>query len=798
MSLSVRGMLCVGGSLVLLGFLAGVASAQDETLKLGVADYEQMLEGRYSGPQLAPPGGFGWSLDTANWDLNSGQVWTMEPTSNGAVTGLVFEGEGRFSLKVPDAIEARQLRRFAADEELDTELTLEFDALVARTNQGQALLGLNLFDTSNATYSKQSLAATRHERWRVDRFHDSDARVLAALRNPGDVYLRVEMRTKEHGWVSFEYDELRPEEIELTVLRPGGYEESWLSLDRQSERDPNGRPSSEWTDELLRLQGIDVTVDVTQSGRGGARGVGQVNPVRGVFSTTARYKAKRAGVSAVPLALTPAAEVKAVREGEAARDFVRFHVGAESRSMPGFVYDRSILVLLDRALAKDEEIELTFEYEFEMGNFASLLSWYPTPTHMGFEEAHDVRVEATHRKDYGFKTMGRLVEQREEGKNTVSIWETDEPVDSAAFTIARSPYEKVYEFEGLPRLIMFGTQQGYMSADKIEQFSGDIINAVNYFQMLFDSPIRSEELNVTFIASGHGQAGEGLIHISDSIAQSAQAGRAVGGTREAFLAHEVAHEWWGHQLSWASYRDQWLSEGFAEYSSMMFVEASLDDGPKIFRQILQAYTDEMNGSIGSAFGAFARPGLALLNQADRKRMGPIGHGRRAGTEESPAAYTSMAYTKGAMVVHMLRSILHAVTKSDEAFIKVLRDFVAEHQGGSVSTADLQAIVTKHAPSDWTWFFDQWVYGTAIPSFKVKDSVEQSGDGWVLSLDVEMTDVPDGFKTPVPVRADFGGGKEGVLLVMVDQAKKTYKLNLPSKPKKIEFNPDFAILSKMKR
>lgn len=773
--------------------LASAASAAPDVDK---SDYEQLLESRYAGPMLAPPGGFGWSMDTAGWDLTSGKVWIMEPTASGEVTGLVFEGPGRFSMKVPDGLELRQLRRFAGNEELDDELAFEFDALIVRSNQGETLLGLNLFDTSGASYARQTLAANRHERWRVDQFQDADARLVAALRNPGDIYLRVEMRSREHGWVTFEYDEMRPEEIEVAVMKQG-FRESWLSLDRQSERDPAGRPTSEWTDEVSRLLSLDVAVDVTQSGRGGARGVGAVNPVKAVFQTTARYRAKRPGISALPLRLTPLAKIESVREGDRDHDLLRYPIGEESKAMPGFVYDNSAVVLLDRELGKDEEIELTFAYEYELGNFAGLLSWYPTPAHMGFEEPHDVRVEATHRKDYGFKTMGRLIEQREEGKNKVSVWETEEPVDSAAFTIARSPYEKSYDFDGLPRLIMFGTQQGYMSADKIEQYSGDIINAINYFQNLFDSPIRAKELNVTFIASGHGQAGEGLIHISDGIAQAAAQGRAVGGAREAFLAHEVAHEWWGHQLSWASYRDQWLSEGFAEYSSMMFVEASLENGAKTFEQILKAYHDEMNGSIGSAFGAFARPGLALLNNAGRKRMGPIGHGSRAGTAESPAAYTSMAYTKGALVVHMLRRILRAVTKSDDTFINVLRDFVRVHQGGSVSTADLQAILTKHANSDWTWFFDQWIYGTAIPTFKVKDSVEKVGDAWVLKLDVEMTDVPDGFKTPVPVRAEFGGNKSGELLIMVDQAKKTYELKLPAKPKKVEFNSGYAILAKMK-
>src|SRR6201988_4788968 len=36
--------------------------------------------------------------------------------------------------------------------------------------------------------------------------------------------------------------------------------------------------------------------------------------------------------------------------------------------------------------------------------------------------------------------------------------------------------------------------------------------------------------------------------------------------------HEVAHQWWGHIVGWDSYRDQWMSEGFAEFSTSLYVQ----------------------------------------------------------------------------------------------------------------------------------------------------------------------------------------------------------------------------------
>ena len=41
-----------------------------------------------------------------------------------------------------------------------------------------------------------------------------------------------------------------------------------------------------------------------------------------------------------------------------------------------------------------------------------------------------------------------------------------------------------------------------------------------------------------------------------------------------FLAHETAHQWWGNIVAWRSYRDQWLSEGFAEYSGLLYIDTT--------------------------------------------------------------------------------------------------------------------------------------------------------------------------------------------------------------------------------
>jgi hypothetical protein len=132
-----------------------------------------------------------------------------------------------------------------------------------------------------------------------------------------------------------------------------------------------------------------------------------------------------------------------------------------------------------------------------------------------------------------------------------------------------------------------------------------------------------------------------------------------------FRAHEVAHQWWGHLVGPATYRDAWLSESLAEYSAMMFVESTMKDAGKTFREVLRADSDELTGSLQSGYSEFSNPAINLLNRSKGERIGPIGLGWRASPGEVPTAYSSLVYSKGPLVLHMLRSLLRDTTHSDQ-------------------------------------------------------------------------------------------------------------------------------------
>jgi aminopeptidase N len=302
---------------------------------------------------------------------------------------------------------------------------------------------------------------------------------------------------------------------------------------------------------------------------------------------------------------------------------------------------------------------------------------------------------------------------------------------------------------------------------------------------------------VTAIQSGHGQAMEGFLHLSEGTFRNYQRG-----SSEFFHAHEVAHQWWGHEVAWETYRDQWLSEAFASYSAMLFLEASMDDDGEEFRQVVSTYTDVLCGRLRAYQSPYAR--YTEYNDAHRENVGPIAVGSRAGTAEMPGGYQLQSYVKGPMVLHMLRTMLANVTGSDEVFIQTLRDFLAAHRRGEASTADFEAALSDNAPADWGWFFDQWIEGTGIPSYEWNWSAERApremrdrGE-WLLEITVRQKDVPEGFRMPVPVGIELPGGQGGQIVMLVDQAEKTMQVPLPAKPKDVVFNANNGVLACTKK
>ncbi len=263
-------------------------------------------------------------------------------------------------------------------------------------------------------------------------------------------------------------------------------------------------------------------------------------------------------------------------------------------------------------------------------------------------------------------------------------------------------------------------------------------------------------------------------------------------------AHEAAHQWWGDLVTWSSYRDQWFSEGLANYCALMMLQ---EKDPAGFRQIMEKY----------------RLDLIAKNKDGMSQMeaGPVTLGVRLLSSRFPEGYEEILYGRGTWLFHMLRTMLedtaqqggHKGQKSgsaEEPFVRALRKVRERYQGRSISTGELLDVFAEDLPaslryegkSSLDWFLNGWINGTSVPKLELRAvKFTTKGAGSVVSGTILQKDAPEDLVTSVPVYAVVAG-KQLVLLgrVFADGEESSFRLSAPVGAHKIVLDPNKTILT----
>jgi hypothetical protein len=267
--------------------------------------------------------------------------------------------------------------------------------------------------------------------------------------------------------------------------------------------------------------------------------------------------------------------------------------------------------------------------------------------------------------------------------------------------------------------------------------------------------------------------------------------------QQSIPAHEAAHQWWGDLITWNSYRDQWFSEGLANYCALMMLQ---EKDPAGFRQVMEKY----------------RRDLTVKNKDGVSPMeaGPVTLGTRLLSSRFPGGYEAILYGRGTWLFHMLRTMMKdAATQEgrkgqsggvDEPFVRALKRIRQRYEGRSISTSELFAAFAEDLPRplqfegkrSLEWFVDGWVNGIALPKLELKGvKITPKGTGLVVSGTILQKDAPQDLVTSVPVYATFAG-RQSVLLgrVFADGEESSFHLSAPAGAHKIVLDPNETILT----
>jgi Peptidase family M1 domain len=237
-----------------------------------------------------------------------------------------------------------------------------------------------------------------------------------------------------------------------------------------------------------------------------------------------------------------------------------------------------------------------------------------------------------------------------------------------------------------------------------------------------------------------------------------------------FLAHELAHQWWGQAVGWRNYHEQWLSEGFAQYFAAMYAGQRVPGGP---------------GSLANS-AAFRSVMRHMRKWAiDESDQGPISLGYRLGHIQGDSRIMrALVYDKGAIVLHMLRGLV-----GDDAFFRGLQRFYRASRFRSARTVDFRVAMEEEAGRPLGRFFDRWIYGSALPRLNFSYRV----DGPDVVLHVEQ--VGDAYDLPITVTLQYADRTSADVLIPVTEPSVDVRVPLTGSLRTVDISKDdFSLAS----
>jgi hypothetical protein len=801
----------------LLGFFVVAASAflvgseRVSPTANSSASYQQLRHVTLSSEAISVKN-FILKRDAGIFHLNSGTVCFVDSVS-GRVTGGVFAGDGSFELNTPDEAERASLKLLTKEDQFHE----TFDRAVFRftdsTYDELKKAGGVMNGTCDAGSLRESQNVTRHELKR-----NLETRLLEdVLSAEKSAYFIAFIHGKRYcDKELFEVDPDRDNDqvhFETYAVNNWG---DWASFKLSDHNIPVG-----WRMRIEKQQ-LDVTFE--KSGNMEGKAITDV-------------VAQRDGLWVLPLDLVSSLRVQSVTADGQALAFIQ-----EDKHEDG-----DFAVILTQPLSAGARLSITTTYAGKDavqntggGNFYPVArqNWYPNQPDAAFGRYTPYEMTLRIPKGMKMAATGVLVSESNEGGRNVTVWKSEAPQTVAGFSFGRFKEENVkltkpeyfiqsfaneespdwvkgLRQDDLERLVKgpqtvgnigdpnregMGLVGGVSTVGLNKKALAEAQLAVSLYSDYF-GPAMFKHLQITQqTACDYGQSWPELVwlpvcyYFDNTFRHTLGLDHGEPGYWKSVIAHEVAHQWWGNTVGFASGRDQWMSEGFSQMSAALYISV-IEKNPKKY---LDFWKDERD--------------LLLERNAQGFRAidaGPVTIGYRASNSRTGYDITEhLIYPKGAYILHMVRMMMWDNTKGDQDFRNLMRDFVRTYTGKPATTEDFKAMVEKHMTPDMDlegnhqmdWFFNEYVYGTALPAYKLETAFDKDSNGDVL-LSVKLTQagVNGRFKMPVPLYLELADGR----ILLIGRAQLTGNTTLEQKfpvrglktlPKRLLVNYNYDVLA----
>jgi hypothetical protein len=614
-------------------------------------------------------------------------------------------------------------------------------------------------------------------------------------------------------WVEFHYDALDPEEIRVsrwTDVGPVKLDDTWLQFPAHDLSSAEA-----WKDPMAKEDFAIRSYNINASVSSGAE-----------LSATTKMsiEPRLAGQSVLVFVFDSNLRVETIKDAQGAA--LAFYQARETKDRYQS-YGDYVAVILPQPLAPGAPQTLEFRYAGKRairkagnGNyFCESSGWYPELPN-SFATRADFEMIFRSPKNSVLVATGVKTSDTVDGGTRITTWKSDIPIAVAGF--AYGDYKSFNDKAGDVAVDVYANREGDDIMNMLQRFfesnpdmgavgtltpsvmaktmGTEMANTVRLFSSYF-GPYPYKSLSVASIpmSYSHGQGWPGLIYLwSASFLDSTQ--RHQIGLKDGpeltdfFRAHESSHQWWGQRVGWKSYHDQWLSEGFADFSGILYVR---------YRENMKEASSQW------------RQEKEKLRRKDqlghtRSALGPIWMGRRIRSSQSDGgAYQDLIYSKGASVLHMLQMQLWDGQNQDpdHNFKDMMKDYCKTFDNKAASTEDFKAIVEKHMSRSMDadgnhkmdWFFNQYVYGMGEAQYNFHAALDYTADGKThFKAELTRTGVPDTWKDVIPLYAHIGDKTVKMGNLTATHPTETAEATIPGKIDRITINDQEEILGDVKQ
>jgi len=761
----------------------------------------------------------------------------------GKVTGAFFEGDGEVLVTPPNDVERRSMSLFtgmAILEERFATAYFRFNDDVVNELRPDLRAPENPQEfVQHWSMTAQNLASGDAMRMLLTLSRNlptaTGRPAEAADASGADRFLHARLQGLRFGVFDVYYDSTLPEPVQVGQVKAAesgqDFYDVWTSFAPGAEKagsaDTDGTPETTEGARLNRIAVRRYTIDA------------EVVPPKQIRARARlECEVREAGVRTLAFELSRYLQIESVKLDGKPVEYIQ-NPALEGTQLSRRGNDIVAVVLPDAAQA-GQSFVLEFEYQGEVLAAAGsgLLyvgargTWYPN---RGLTMAN-FDLQFSYPQEWTLVATGKpeeIVTSRSPGKTgeQASRWVSERPIPLAGFNLGKyreastragGVEVKTYAASGVERdfptptikVIEPKSLQPRAQPQQVEiphapspvmnevQVGQSAARAIEFFAARF-GPFPYSRLALTQMPGRESQGWPGLIFLSSYAFLSKEEREELHYSplrillQETIPAHETAHQWWGDVVSWQSYRDQWFSEGLANYCALMMLE---EKDPAGFRGIMEQYRRELVEK--------NKDGMSPME------AGPVTLGTRLVSSRFPAGYDEIGYGRGAWLFHMLRTMMRDGAQErgrqirgdspDEPFMRALRKVRERYEGKAITTRELLNVLAGELPPSLRyegnrsldWFLDGWINGTSLPRLELKSvKMTPKGAGVAVSGTIVQAEAPENLVTSVPVYAAVAG-KQLVLLgrVFADGEETPFHFVTPAGTHRLVLDPYETVLT----